>query len=681
MVQKLKKRIVITSALPYVNGVKHLGNIIGSLLPADVFHRFHDIFGIDNIYICGTDEHGTAIEVAAMEEGISPKAYTDKFHKIQKEIYEKWNFDFTFFGRTSSSTHHRMTHELFLALQKNGYIKKQKLKLPHCENCKRYLPDRFVNGKCPKCGYDFARGDQCEKCGTVLDPEELLEPSCMICKKTNIIFKEEEHLFLDLPKIQPKLKKWIESKKWTENVKTFALGWMKEGLKPRCITRNLEWGVKVPGHENLVFYVWFDAPIGYISMTADAKQSVKKWWQSRDSGIYHFLGKDNIPFHTIIWPSMLLASKKYNTPDYVAGYEYLNWEDQKFSTSKGIGLFSDEALELFPADYWRYYLLSILPETKDSNFDWRDFQSRINNELIANYGNLFYRATFFVDKNFSGKLPKPCKPGKREKELKKKISEQADKVRKLVEDVRLREALQETMALSSYINKYFQDSKPWEKPERSKTELYATINAIRSVTIMLLPVIPKTSCLGLQCLGAEDIEWKNITKETIKPGTAITAKILFKKIEDREIEHAKLHKRKNDNISKNFGSSKVPEEQSSSGSQKITDFSRGVKPMVSFDEFKKMDMRVGTIISVEDHPNAEKLYVMQVDLGEEQRQIVAGLKGIYTKDELNGKQITMIVNLQPAMLRGVESNGMLLAADDGTIISPAKKVPNGSKIR
>jgi methionyl-tRNA synthetase len=676
MATKVKKRILVTSALPYVNGVKHLGNMIGSLLPADVFHRYLDILGTENIFICGTDEHGTAIEIAALEEGLSPQAYSDKYYAVQKEVYERWELDFTFFGRTSAKIHHEITQNIFLALNKNGYIKSQKLKLPYCKNCNRYLPDRFILGKCPKCSYERARGDQCEKCGSVLDPEELIEPSCSICKKTDIKFRLEDHLFLDLPKAQAQLKKWIRGKSWPANVKTFALGWIKEGLKPRCITRNLKWGVRVPlkGYEHLVFYVWFDAPIGYISMTAASGKDVKKWWADEKTQIYHFLGKDNIPFHTIIWPAMLIASKKYKTPDYVAGYEYLNWEGEKFSTSRGVGLFSDEALELFPTDYWRYYLLSILPETKDSNFDWDDFKNRINNELIANYGNLFYRVTHFIEQNFDGKVPKPGKAVKEEKELKEKLEKAAEKIKSLAESVRLREALHETMAFSSEVNKYFQQKKPWEEPKKAGTTIYTAINALSSISTMLYPFIPKSSEEALECMGQKIVTWEEITKDRIKAGTKIKAKILFKKIEDAELEKAKKYKTKHMKSDKK----EAKEKNSDSLRQKSND--NEVKPMVSFDEFKKMDMRVGTIIKAEDHPNANKLYVLQADLGNEKRQIVAGLKGIYSKEELKNKQIIMVVNLQPVTLRGVESRGMLLAAEDGTIISPEKKLANGTKI-
>ncbi|MEM5814709.1 MAG: methionine--tRNA ligase, partial [Candidatus Aenigmatarchaeota archaeon] len=309
------ERITITSALPYVNGVKHLGNLIGSILPADIFHRFCDLFGIENIYICGTDEHGAQTEICAAQERLSPKDYSDKYYAVQADIYKKWGFDFTFFGRTSSEANHRLTRQLFLAMNKNGFIKKGEMQLPYCRFDRKFLTDRYVEGRCPHCAYERARGDQCESCGRILDPTELQEPVCMICGRREIEFKTEKHLFLDLSKLEPQLASWISrNKHWPANVRAIALSWLKEGLKPRCITRNLEWGVKVPlkGYTHLVFYVWFDAPIAYIAMTSECRKDWKKWW-SGDVKVYHFLGKDNIPFHTIFWPGMLMAGRSKAT--------------------------------------------------------------------------------------------------------------------------------------------------------------------------------------------------------------------------------------------------------------------------------------------------------------------------------------------------------------------------------
>ncbi|MBI5347598.1 MAG: methionine--tRNA ligase [Candidatus Aenigmarchaeota archaeon] len=638
------KRVTVTSALPYVTGVKHLGNLAGSMLPADIFHRFLDLLGIPNIYICGTDDYGTATEIAAKQEGMKPKAYCDKYYKIQKEIYKQWNFDFTYFGQTSTPEHTKLVQGVIKTMHKKGYVIKGVLKLPYCNACKKYLADRYVGGECPYCSYDGARGDQCEKCSKVLDPADLRNAYCNICKSKDISFKEEKHLFLDLQSLQPKLKKWIESKQWPENTKNIALAWIKEGLKPRCITRNLEWGIPVPikGYEHLLVYVWIDAPWGYVSITQHLNEW-KKWWT--DSKIVHFLGKDNIPFHTIFFPATIMASEKISLPHFVAGYEYLNWEGKKFSTSKGMGLFSDDALKLYPADYWRFYLARILPETKDSNFDWDAFENRINNELIANYGNLFYRVTSFIEKNFSS-VPKPGKMGEAEKKLQANLQKKVSEVEQLIDSVRLREALQKIMEISADVNKYFQDKKPWAgKDEETRTALYVSVNALRTITTLLWPYIPETAEKALQALDVKRTKWSDITDFIIKPGHKVQAWMLFKKIEEGEIKRKKI-----------------------------------VESITSAME-KKPDLRIASITQAEEHPKAGKLYVLSLDLGTMgERTIVAGLREKYKKNELIGKQTVVVTNLEPRELKGVVSNGMLLACDDGTLLVPEKKIRNGSAL-
>ncbi|MCX6815678.1 MAG: methionine--tRNA ligase [Candidatus Aenigmarchaeota archaeon] len=681
--EEFSPRVTITSALPYVNGVKHLGNLVGSILPADIFHRFLDLMGVDNIYICGTDDHGTAVEIAAAEEKITPADYARKYKKIQEDIYKQWNFDFTHFGSTSSKTNDEITKALFLAAYKNGYIIHRSLTVPYCEHDKRFLPDRYVTGTCPICGYDTARGDQCEKCSTILDPADLKNPVCTICKQSHITFKQEKHLFLNYTLLSEKLKEWIDGTDWPYNTKTLALGWIKQGLKPRCITRNLTWGINVPlkGFEDKVFYVWFDAPIGYISITKDAflLGKLKKWKEYwTDAKVYHFLGKDNIPFHTIFWPGTLIAGKdvevdgkkiNFVLPYQVVGYEYLNWEEKKFSTSKGIGLFSDEAIELFPADYWRFYLSHILPDNKDSNFDWDDFQSRINNELIANYGNLFYRVTYFIEKNFSGTVPKGVLD-EEGKILYEKLIDTKESVEGLIKDVKLKEALKEIFKLASDTNKYFQDKKPWEQKDayHAGNTLYTAVNLLRALSILLYPYIPSTADQALIALDT-DRGW-NIEDQKIKPGHKIHAKILFKKIEDEDIIRAKKYITKYARLTKDEEGKK----------ETLPETINLVNDMIPISEFQKLELVVGTIIDIEDHPKADKLYVLQVDLGKEIRQLVAGLRDKYTKDELKNRQIIIIANLEPKELRGVKSHGMLLAAGDGTIISPIEPVANGAKV-
>jgi methionyl-tRNA synthetase len=677
------QRVTITSALPYVNGVKHLGNLVGSLLPADIFHRFLDSFGVDNIYVCGTDDHGTAVEIAAAAEGVSPQAFVKKYHLVQKEIYEKWDIDFTFFGNTSSHTNVELTQAIFLAAHRNGYVLTKTLIVPFCESDQRYLPDRYIMGTCPVCGNSSARGDQCELCGTVLDPSDLKDPQCNLCGSRNISFKQEKHLFLDYHLLSPKLEAWIKTTDWPYNTKNLALGWIKQGLKPRGVTRNLEWGINVPLREfkHLVFYVWFDAPIGYIAITKDAHHAGKihawkEYWT--DSAIYHFLGKDNIPFHTIFWPGTLIAARdtelagdriNFLLPSKVVGYEYLNWGGQKFSTSKGIGLFTDEALDLFPTDYWRFYLSYLLPENRDSNFDWDDFAKRVNNELIANYGNLFYRVTHFIRENFSGVVPKAVMD-KDGEELLRKLVDSKQRIEQLVKDVQLREALKEALHASAEVNKYFQDRRPWaaikEDSYGAANTIFTAVNALRTISIMLYPFIPTTAQAALDALDTEK-DWGSAADVKLKPGHRVEAKLLFKKIEDKELDKAKAY------ISR-YAKKIVSTDEKKEDKKEVT------KPMVTFDDFDKLDLVVGTIMNVDDHSRADKLYVLQVDLGNEIRQIVAGLRTIYKKEDLKGRQIIVVANLEPKELRGMKSHGMLLAAADGTVISPEKPVPNGSRI-
>jgi len=648
--------------------------------------------GTDNIFICGADEHGTPTELAAAEEKLPPKEYADKYYKIQKDIYEKWNFDFTFFGRTSSEENKKLTQDIFLSMLENGYILKEDITLPYCKHCRRFLPDRYTTGTCPQCGYEKARGDQCESCGKVLDTTELKDPRCAVCGKQDIEFRIEKHLFLNFPLLQRKLEEFVNTNNhWPYGTRNFALGWLREGLRPRCITRNLEWGIPVPleGYEHLKFYVWMDGPIGYIGITQEAQKhgKIENWklyW--KDSKIYYFIGKDNVPFHTIFWPGMILAARdseqrdtNFSLPYNVVGYEYLNWEGQKFSTSQGIGLFTDEALELFPTDYWRFYLSYILPENKDANFGWEDFRKRINNDLIANYGNLFYRVTHFIKENFEGKVPKG-EVDEDGKEVYRKLGDAILNIENHIKGVKLRLALKEIFRFASIVNKYFQDKKPWEKKNVYDVgnTLYTCVNLLRSLSIMLYPYIPSTAETALKSLGVDTkaIKWENVADEKIKSGQKIEAKLLFKKIEDKDLERAKKYVSKYARVSKKGG----VKEPAVSSLLKKKEKIKLVDDMLPFEEFQKVELIVGTITSVNDHPKADKLYIVDVDMGSEIRKLVVGLKEKYQKDDLKGKQVIVVANLEPKELRGVKSHGMLLAAEDGTIISPMQPVKNGTKI-
>ena len=534
----MKELRLITSALPYVNNVPHLGNIVGSHLPADIFVRYCRLVGHKAIFIGGTDEHGTATEIAAQKYGITPKELCDSFYKIHKEIYDWFNFSYDNFSRTSKDIHHKTAQEFFLVLYKKGYLIEDYLKLPYCKKCNRQLSDRFIEGICPHCKNDSARGDQCEKCGNILDPINLIEPRCAICKSKEIKFKDTKHLFFDLPKLSNKLEKWIKSNKhWREQVKNMALAWIKEGLKPRCVTRNLEWGIKVPikGYEDLVFYVWAEAALGYISSTKE--WDLNKWkdyWQKNGSKIYHFVGKDNIAFHTILFPAELIAHGGFNLPYNVVGLQYLNFEGKKFSKSKGIGVFCENLPNAgLGPDYWRFYLTFLIPENKDTDFSWKDFQNRINSDLIGNFSNFINRTLKFIWNKFGGEIPK----GKLDKNFVEEVKKRINNILKFYEDVELREALQEILKLSDFGNKYFDSKKPWENDDKNTILICA--NLCKILGLLIQPILLDTSKKILETLSCKDNDWEGLNKFDLN-GKIKEPKILFNKIEDKVIEDLKI---------------------------------------------------------------------------------------------------------------------------------------------
>jgi len=549
----MTKRILVTSALPYINNLPHLGNIVGSHLPADIFARFCRLKGIKVLFVGGTDENGSPTEVAAFKAKKTPKEFCDNYYKVHKKIYEWFGISYDHFSRTSSGTNQKITQRIFLKLLKNGFITKKKILLPYCEKCKRYLPDRWVEGTCPFCGYQRARGDQCEKCTRLLNPEELKDPYCVICKEKPE-FRKVTHLFFNLDKLETKLEKWIEKNNhWKPNVRNLALGYLKEGLKPRCISRNLKWGIPIPLEEfkDMVFYCWFDAPIGYISATKEfAAKEWEKYWTG-STKIYHFLGKDNIVFHTIFWPAILMSYEKYNLPYQIGGMEFLNYEGDKFSKSRNHGIFIDiiedevkvrcknKYLDLKP-DIWRFYLISIMPETKDSNFVWKDFEEKINNELVANLGNFIYRTLSFVYNYFDGKVPEPNKFDGEDGKLVEAMKTRPKIVEKLMMNLQFKDSLKEVMKLSDAGNRYFQIKKPWEirksDIEKCKTVLYLSTNLVRSLAILIEPYLPFSAEIIWKQLNLSDSVHKqkldSASEILIKSGHEINEpEPLFKKIE------------------------------------------------------------------------------------------------------------------------------------------------------
>ncbi len=654
------KRRLITSALPYVNNVPHLGNLI-QVLSADVFARACRLLGYETLYICGTDEYGTATETKAQEEGISPAELCAKFHVIHKQVYEWFEIDFDKFGRTSSPEQTAIVQEIFTALDKNGYITEQEIEQLFCESCSRFLADRYVRGICPHCGYQDARGDQCENCGKLLDPTDLKEPRCSTCGSTPRI-KATKHLYIDLPAIRPKLEAWMKKAStdgfWANNAIQMTQAWIRDGLKPRAITRDLKWGIPVPkpGYENKVFYVWFDAPIGYISITAAlAKEKgfdYKTWWQNPEQvELFQFIGKDNIPFHTVIFPSTLLGSGQNWTMLYhMSSTEYLNYEAGKFSKSKGIGVFGTDAIDTgIPADIWRFYIFYNRPEKSDFTFTWADFLEKVNGELIGNLGNLINRTLTFIAKFYNGKLPLSTPDTAFWDEIKKLeegIKEKLDKAE-------LRDAFRDAFIIADIANKRFQATEPWkartEKPEIAQSLLFDLTYVLRDLAIILYPYMPKAMetlarFLGASFTGENRLTWKNIGQlsgiDTVSnPG------ILFQKLESDFVMALK-------------------EKYSGSQAERQADQNKQQQPVSLSQKFAEtVDLRVAKIIAIEKHPKADKLYIETLDDGSgTPRTIVSGLVPYYKEEELLGKHIIIVNNLMPAKLRGIESKGMLLAA-------------------
>ena len=650
------ERRLITSALPYVNNIPHLGNLI-QVLSADVFARYCRLAGYETLYICGTDEYGTATETRALEEGISPRELCDRYHAIHRDIYAWFNISFDKFGRTSVPVHTEITQHIFIRLHENGYITERVLSQPYCEKDQRFLADRYVLGTCPHCRYPDARGDQCENCGKLLDPIELIDPRCSVCS-TRPVIRETKHLFIDLPAILPKLRNWIESAAergfWARNAVQMTYAWMRDGLKERGITRDLKWGIPVPldGYRDKVFYVWFDAPIGYISITADHTPEWKSWWYApKDVKLFQFIGKDNIPFHTVIFPcSQLGTGEQWTTLYHMSSTEYLNYEGGKFSKSKGVGVFGTDAKETgIPADVWRFYVYYNRPERSDTLFTWKDFQEKVNAELIGNLGNLVNRTLQFVSRFYGGRLPE----GTLDEDLWKEIRAAESEIAGLLEKVELREAFHKIFALSSIGNKKFQDGAPWkgvkETPEATASLIWNLTYLVRDLAILASPYIPATSDRIASTLGSGAISWSDLG---VLSGIQSVQKpeLLFARLEDPQIEELRL---------RFSGTQKERREAADAAAA-------GPSPSEIAARFRaSVDLRAAKILEVKRHPDAEKLYIETIDLGTEQRTIVSGLVPHYKEEELLGRTIVLVANLKPALLRGVESQGMLLAASEG----------------
>ncbi len=664
------ERILVTSALPYANGPLHVGHAIGAYIPADVYVRYHRFKGNDVLFVCGSDEHGTPITVTAEKEGITPQKVVDKYHKAMEDAFDRLGISFDNFSRTTHTAHHRNSQMFFAKIRDNNFIYKKTVQRPYCTQCNRFLPDRFVKGVCPHCNAEDQRGDQCEVCGKQLEPHEMENAYCILCcgKPQQ---RETEHWFFRLSEFSDRLMEWIkENKHWPDNARNFSLSWISEGLEDRAITRDLNWGVPVPldDAKGKVLYVWFDAPIGYISATQEwAKKTGKpddwkKYWMN-ECKIVHFIGKDNIPFHTIIWPAMLMAHSGYNLPWQISSNEYLTLEGKKMSTSRGWVLWLHDILSDFDPDLLRYYLLSINPAKHDSDFSLKEFQHKINNELVAAFGNFINRNLSFIEKQESSVIPKIEEFDELDEQMLERIREAPKKVGKCIEEFRFLEALKELMGLAHFGNEYFQKKEPWKN--KNSTTLYLCANLTRTLAIVSAPFLPYSAEKIWKILDLEgsvfDEQWNSAGELGIKEGHMIKrVELLFNKIEDDMIDEFKTrHINKVENV--------IEE-----------------KDYAEFLDFEKLGLKVGEIKDVRNHPNADKLYLLKIGLGEEgDRQVIAGIRAAYSRDDLIGRQVIVVSNLKPIELRGEVSYGMILAAEgeEGVILlKPDKAVPAGSKV-
>ncbi len=658
----MSKRTLVTSALPYANGPIHLGHLAGAYLPADLYVRYKRLTDEDIIHICGSDEHGVPITIAAEKEGISPQDVVDKFHERNKQIFEDFGIHFDYYGRTSSEVHHETSQQFFTKLYEDDIFVQKTEEQLYDPKANMFLPDRYVKGTCPNCGYEEAYGDQCESCGTSLSPTELKNPKSAITGDTPET-KETTHWYLPLGDFQERLEKWLDTREnWKSNVMGQVKSWLNDGLADRAVTRDLTWGVPVPLEDakGKVLYVWFDAPIGYISATKEwaAEQGNpdewKTYWQDEDTDLIHFIGKDNIVFHCIMFPATLMAHGNYVLPKNVPANEFLNLEGKKLSTSRGWAVWLDEYLKDFDADLLRYVLGTTLPETKDSDFSWQDFQNKVNSELADVLGNFVYRTTSFTENYFDGSVPELTNPTEKDRKTLAKIDKQKKKISEAYEQFKLREAIAETMNLARIGNKYFTDMEPWQSRkndlETCGNTLHVCLQITAALSILFDPILPnKMSELRSELNITGDISWDKVSGTILTSGSEINkGAILFEKIEDEEIDK-QLEKLK-ERASENEEESKINYEP--------------LKKNMEFDDFMKMDLRAGKIIEASAIEKADKLLKIKVDLGFEERIIVSGISNDFTPDEIVGQNVCVVANLAPKKLMGVESNGMILMAEE-----------------
>lgn len=678
------KRTTVTSALPYANGPVHIGHLAGVYVPADIYVRYLRLKGEEVLFVGGSDEHGVPITIRAKKEGITPQDVVDRYHTLIRDSFKEFGISFDVYSRTSSKTHHQVASDFFKKLYENGKFIEKTTEQYYDEEAQQFLADRYIVGECPRCHATDAYGDQCEKCGSTLSPEELINPISKL-SGAKPVKKETKHWYLPLDQHEEWLRQWIleEHKEWRPNVYGQCKSWLDLGLQPRAVSRDLDWGIPVPveGAEGKVLYVWFDAPIGYISNTKELCDNNpqygnwEKWWKDEDTRLIHFIGKDNIVFHCIVFPAMLKAEGSYIIPDNVPSNEFLNLEGDKISTSRNWAVWLNEYLVEFPnkQDTLRYVLTANAPETKDNDFTWKDFQARNNNELVAIYGNFINRALVLTKKYFDGKVPVLNELTDYDKETLKEFSNVKEKLENLLDNFKFRDAQKEAMNLARIGNKYLAETEPWKLAktdmERTATILHIGLQIAANLAIAFEPFLPFSSAKLRTMLNMSDFSWNQLGKIDLLATGAVLgeATLLFEKIEDDVIEGQ---------IQKLQDTKKVNEENEWKPN--------AIKEETTFDDFCKMDIRVGTVLDCQKVPKADKLLQFKIDDGMGGRTIVSGIAQSYSPEELIGKQVCFIANFPTRKLKGVESQGMILSAvnKDGklTVISPSRAVANGAEV-
>ena len=678
--EKKFNRTLVTAALPYANGGVHIGHLAGVYVPADIYVRYLRLRGREVLFVCGSDEHGVPVTIRARKEGCTPQEIVDRYHKLIRDSFKDFGISFDCFGRTTSPTHCKLASDFFRKLYDKGEFVEKETEQYYDEEAQTFLADRYITGECPHCHAEGAYGDQCEKCGTALSPTELINPRSTVSGSKPVL-RRTKHWYLPLDKHQQWLEPWIteQHKEWRTNVMGQCKSWFDMGLKPRAVSRDLDWGIPVPveGAGGKVLYVWFDAPIGYISNTKELlPDSWEKWWKSEDTRLIHFIGKDNIVFHCIVFPAMLKAEGSYILPDNVPANEFLNLEDDKISTSRNWAVWLDEYLRDFPGkqDVLRYVLTANAPETKDNNFTWKDFQARNNNELVAVYGNFVNRALMLTQKYHQGIVP-PCgELTDYDRQTVEEFSRLKGRVEQLLEEFRFRDAQKEAMNMARIGNKYLADTEPWKvvknDPLRVETILNLALQFAANLSIVFEPFLPFSSADLRAMLGLQEADWTRLGDMELLPAGHPTQKphLLFEKIEDAAVEAQ---------VQKLIDTKKANE----AAQQKASP----VRPDIAFEDFEKLDIRVGTVLSCERVPKADKLLKFVIADGLENRTIVSGIAKYYKPEELVGKQVCFIANLPPRKLRGIESQGMILSAEgpDGrlSVVTTLGEVAPGAEVK